>query len=113
MGTGIYSKKNMKGIKPLRGYILVKPIEVDEKTAGGLYKPDSSNEKQGKGKVIAVGYIPIEYEKLFLEYGAPTWKPEIKAGDVIAYKQWSQDEIKENGKTYVFVSFTNLLGKYD
>lgn len=73
-------------IKPLADRIIVKPLEAEEKTKGGIVLPDTAKEKPQEGKVIAVGKGKV------LESG--NVQPlEIKAGDKVLYGKYSGTEI--------------------
>ena len=79
-------------IKPLYDRILVKRLEEQEKTAGGLYIPDTAKEKPQKGKVVAVG--PGKVKK---DGGrAPM---QVKIGDTILFTSWAGDEVKKQYST--------------
>ena len=73
-------------IKPLADRIVVRPLEAEEKTKGGLVLPDTAKEKPHEGKVVAVGKGKI------LENGQPQ-PMEVKVGDRILYGKYSGNEI--------------------
>ena len=88
---------------PLQDRILVRRIDVDEKTAGGIIIPDTAKEKPMKGEVIAVGP------------GARTEKGEIlpmeiKVGDHIVFGKWSGTEVKIDGEDLVIMKESDVLG---
>ncbi len=88
---------------PLQDRILVRRIDVDEKTAGGIIIPDTAKEKPMKGEVIAVGP------------GARTEKGEIlpmeiKVGDHIVFGKWSGAEVKIDGEDLVIMKESDVLG---
>ena len=72
-------------IQPLADRILVKPLEAEEKTKGGIVLPDTAKEKPQEGKVVAVGKGKFEDGKLT--------PPEVKVGDRILYGKYSGTEI--------------------
>ena len=74
-------------LKPLADRIIVKPLEAEEKTKGGIILPDSAKEKPQEGKVIAVGKGKI------LDNGS-VQAMEVKAGDRVLYGKYSGTEIK-------------------
>lgn len=97
------SSKTKINFLPAAGYILIEPKEVETKTAGGIYLPETgANEKPQKGKVLAIG------EDEILENGTRR-KSEVKVGDEVIYKKWGGNEVKENGKEYLFVKFEDIL----
>jgi chaperonin GroES len=89
-------------LKPTPGYLLIEPLEKEVKTASGIYLPDSAGEKPQKGKVLAAG--PAEV----VEKGASKASP-CKVGDVVIYKKWGGNEVKIEGKEYLFVKFEDVL----
>ncbi len=93
--------KTQSNIKPLAGYVLIESAGGNEKTSSGIYLPDSAQEKQGQGKVIAVG-APIYID------GREILSP-VKVGDTVFYKKWGGDEIKLNNKELKIVKFDDLM----
>ena len=91
-------------IIPCRGYCLITSIDEQKKTTGGLILPDSLQEKQAKGKILAIGLEP------FLPNGQ-TVKWEVKIGDVVWFKRFGGEEAIEAEKKYIFVPSNALLGK--
>ncbi len=89
-------------LKPLMGYVLVKPSDAETKTASGLYLPESVQEKPAQGTVIAIG------EDVVLESGRVMSAP-VKVGDKVLYKKWGGDEIKLGGIEYKLVKFDDLM----
>lgn len=89
-------------LKPTAGYLLIEPLEKEVKTASGIYLPDNAGEKPQKGKILAVGPAEIT------EKGAKRPSP-VKVGDVVVYKKWGGNEVKIEGKEYLFVKFEDIL----
>ena len=89
-------------IKPLPGYVLIEPIEDEVKTSGGVYLPDSSKDKPCKGKVIGIGLRPEKEDPIL-------WM-QIKKDQTVIYKKWTNQEVDHEGKKYLLVSFSELLG---
>jgi len=73
-------------IKPLADRIVVKPLEAEAKTKGGILLPDTAKEKPQEGKVVAVGKGKV------LENGT-VQEPEVKVGDKVLYGKYSGNEI--------------------
>ena len=73
-------------IKPLGDRIIVKPLEAEEKTKGGIVLPDTAKEKPQEGKIVAVGKGKV------LESGS-VQAPEVKVGDRVLYGKYSGTEI--------------------
>ncbi len=88
-------------IKPTAGYVLIEPVEAETKTASGIYLPDSNTEKPQKGKVIAIG------GSIFQE-GQKVETP-VKLNEIVFYKKWGGNEVKIEGKEYLFVKFEDIL----
>ncbi len=89
-------------IKPLAGYVLIKPSEAETKTSSGIYLPESSQEKKALGEVIALG------EALTLPGGQYLMAP-VKLGDKVYYKKWGGDEIEWKGEELKLVKFEDLI----
>jgi len=73
-------------LRPLGDRIIVKPLEAEEKTKGGIVLPDTAKEKPQEGKVVAVGKGKV------LDNGT-VQAPEVKVGDKILYGKYSGSEI--------------------
>lgn len=89
-------------LKPAPGYIVIKPLEAEDKTSSGIYLPDSANEKPQKGKVLAVGGDEIT------DSGTKRQSP-AKVGDIVIYKKWGGNEVKIDGIEYLFAKFEDVL----
>jgi len=92
--------------RPLHDRVLVRRIEADEKTAGGIIIPDTAKEKPSQGEVIAVGpggrddagkLIPID----------------IKTGDRVLFGKWSGTEVKIGGEDLLIMKESDILGVID
>ncbi len=84
-------------VKPLSDRVLVEPHEAEEKTAGGLFIPDTAKEKPLAGKVVAVGPGTKEVDM------------EVKAGDTVLYGKYSGSEITIDGKQYIIMRQSDVL----
>lgn len=84
-------------IVPIKGYVLVKPMEAPEQTPGGIHLPDSAREKQQEGEVMAVADDATE---------------EVAVGDKVVYKKFGGTEVSVEGEDYVLLSSEDLLVKY-
>jgi chaperonin GroES len=89
--------------RPLHDRVLVRRIDADEKTAGGIIIPDTAKEKPSQGEVVAVGpggrddtgkLIPID----------------IKVGDTVLFGKWSGTEVKIEGKELLIMKESDILG---
>ncbi len=90
-------------IKPLHDRILVKRVEEDTKTAGGIIIPDTAQEKPMEGRVIAVGKgARVEDGKL---------QPlDVKKGDRILFGKWSGTEVTLDGVDYLLMKEPDVMG---
>ena len=89
--------------RPLHDRVLVKRIEGEEKTKGGIIIPDTAKEKPMEGKVIAVGSgVRNEDGKL-----TPL---DVKAGDRILFGKWSGTEVKMDGDELLIMKESDILG---
>jgi chaperonin GroES len=91
------------GFRPLHDRVLVRRVEAEEKTAGGIIIPDTAKEKPQEGEVVAVGS------------GAPsaarTHTPlDVKAGDRILFGKWSGTEVKLEGEDLIIMKESDILG---
>jgi len=91
-----------KKLSPMSGYVLVEPDTKQTQTAGGIYLPDSHDEKPQAGKVIAVG-------DSIWESGVKELKSPVKVGEHIVYKKWGGNDVKINGVEYQFLKFEDIL----
>ncbi len=89
-------------LKPLYDRVVVKPIEADEVSAGGILIPDNAKEKPTKGEVIAVG------EGKALDNGSLR-SPKVKVGDKVIYGQYSGSSYKHEGTEYKIVREDDIL----
>jgi chaperonin GroES len=89
--------------RPLHDRVVVKRIESDEKTAGGIIIPDTAKEKPQQGEVVAVGpggrdesgkLIPID----------------VKQGDTVLFGKWSGTEVKIDGVEYLIMKESDIMG---
>lgn len=89
-------------LQPAPGYVLVEPMEAKQKTASGIYLPDTHDEKPQEGKVLAVGSVWMS------EQGAEI-KPPCKKGQTVIYKKWGGNEVKLDDVEYQFLKFEDIL----
>ena len=83
-----------KKIRPLQDRLIVERLDAEEKTASGIYIPDSAKEKPQQGKVIAVGKGKIR------EDGSVT-PLDLKEGDTILFGKYAGTEVKIEGKSFL------------
>jgi chaperonin GroES len=89
--------------RPLHDRVLVRRIEADEKTAGGIIIPDTAKEKPQEGEVIAAGAGTKD------DTGKVT-PLDVKAGDKILFGKWSGTEVKLNGEDLIIMKESDILG---
>ena len=90
-------------LRPLHDRVLVEAIEAEVKTAGGVIIPDTAQEKPQEGKVISTGPgLRGDDGKLV--------KPDVKKGDRILYGKWSGNEVKVDGKDYLIMKESDIMG---
>jgi chaperonin GroES len=90
-------------IRPLQDRIIVKRMEEEDMTKGGIIIPDSAKEKPMEGKVIAVGNGKI------LDNGQKT-KPDVKAGDKVLFSKYAGTEVKIDGEEHLIMREDDILG---
>ena len=90
-------------IKPLQDRVLVRPLEAEEKTTGGVIIPDTAKEKPVQGEVVAVG--PGERSE-----SGKLIPPDVKAGDRILYGKWSGTEVKIDGEDLLIMKESDIMG---
>ncbi len=92
--------------RPLHDRVLVKRVEQEEKSAGGIIIPDTAQEKPMEGKIIAAGTGARR------EDGKIT-PLDVKAGDRILFGKWSGSEVKMNGDDLLIMKESDILGVID
>jgi len=91
------------GFTPLHDRVVVRRVESDEKTAGGLIIPDSAKEKPAEGEVVSVGAgaRDDDGERIAMD---------VKAGDKILFGKWSGTEITLDGEELLIMKESDILG---
>jgi chaperonin GroES len=89
-------------VKPLADRIIIRPLEAEAKTAGGIIIPDNAKEKPQKGEVVAVGpgKIADNGQKVVIS---------LKAGDKVLYGKYSGTEVTIEGEEYLIVRESDVL----
>jgi len=89
--------------KPLHDRVLVRRVESDQKTAGGIIIPDTAQEKPMEGEVLEIGSgARDEIGKLI--------PLDVKKGDKILFGKWSGTEVKMNGEDYLIMKESDIMG---
>ncbi|MBV8536371.1 MAG: co-chaperone GroES [Alphaproteobacteria bacterium] len=89
--------------RPLHDRVLVKALEGEEKTKGGIIIPDTAKEKPMQGKVIAAGPGSRDENGKLVPMG-------VKVGDKVLYGKWSGTEVKIEGEDLLIVKEADILG---
>jgi chaperonin GroES len=89
-------------VKPLHDRIIVKRLEEDEKSKGGIIIPDTAKEKPQQGKVIAVGAGRREDGKVL--------PLDVKTGDTVLFAKYSGTEFKLDGEEHLILREDDVLG---
>jgi chaperonin GroES len=89
-------------LKPLADRVIVKPMEAEEKTKGGIILPDTAKEKPIEGTIIAVGPGKI------MEDGKQV-KLEVKEGDKVLYGKYSGTEVTVEGEEYLIMRESDIF----
>ena len=89
--------------KPLHDRVLVKRVQSDEKTAGGIIIPDTAQEKPMEGEVLEVGSGARDESGKLVPL-------DVKKGDKILFGKWSGTEVKMNGEEYLIMKESDIMG---
>lgn len=89
-------------LKPLGDRVIIRVLEQEEKTAGGIYLPDTAKEKPSRGEVIAAGpgKMTDDGKRVALD---------VKAGDTVIFSKYAGTEVKFEGTDYLIVSERDIL----
>jgi chaperonin GroES len=90
-------------IRPLQDRILVKRLEEETKTKGGIIIPDTAKEKPAEGTVVAVGKGKVSEDGSVIPM-------ELKAGDRVLFSKYGGTEVKINGEEYLIMGQDDVLG---
>ena len=89
--------------RPLHDRVLIKVLDSEEKTKGGIIIPDTAKEKPQEGEVVAVGNgTKTEDGKIV--------KMDVKIGDRVLFGKWSGTEVKIDGKEYSIMKESDIMG---
>lgn len=89
-------------IRPLHDRVLVKRIEEEQKTAGGIIIPDTAKEKPTKGKIVAVGNGTRDESGKVIPL-------DVKKGDIVLFAKWGGTEIKVDGEDYLIMKESDIM----
>jgi chaperonin GroES len=92
--------------RPLHDRVLIRRVEAEEKTAGGIIIPDTAKEKPMEGEVVAVG--PGARDE-----SGKVQALDVKAGDRVLFGKWSGTEIKLDGEDLIIMKESDIMGIID
>ncbi len=92
--------------KPLHDRVVVKRIDSDEKSSGGIIIPDTAKEKPSEGEVLAVGPGEITED-------GKSRPMNVKTGDKILFGKWSGTEVKLDGQDLLIMKESDIMGILD
>jgi len=92
--------------RPLHDRVVVRRIEADEKTKGGIIIPDTAKEKPSEGEIIAVGPGGRDENGKLTPMG-------VKAGDRVLFGKWSGTEVKLDGEDLIIMKESDIMGILD
>ncbi len=92
-----------QSIKPLGQRVLVKRVESEEKTAGGLYLPDTAKEKPQEAEVVEVGTGGRDDDGKLIDFN-------VKKGDRVLISKYGGTEVKLDGQELLIISESDILG---
>lgn len=89
--------------KPLHDRVVVRRVNAEEKTAGGIILPDSAQEKPSEGEVVAVGSGARNEAGKIVEL-------DVKKGDLVLFGKWSGTEVTVNGEELLIMKESDIMG---
>ena len=89
--------------KPLHDRVVVKRLETDEKTTGGIIIPDTAKEKPSEGEIVAVGPGETGDDGKLKPMG-------VKAGEKVLFGKWSGTEVKLDGEDLLIMKESDIMG---
>lgn len=90
-------------IKPLHDRVVVRRIDEDEKSPGGIIIPDTAKEKPMQGEVVAVGPGARDED-------GDRIQPDVKPGDTVLFGKWSGTEVKIDGEELLIMKESDIMG---
>jgi len=89
--------------RPLHDRVLIKALDSEEKTSGGIIIPDTAKEKPQEGEVVAVGPGAKSED-------GKTVLMDVKVGDIVLFGKWSGTEVKIDGTEYSIMKESDIMG---
>ena len=91
------------GFRPLHDRVVVRRLDSEEKTKGGIIIPDTAKEKPSEGVIVSVGPGAREDSGKIIA-------PDVKAGDRVLFGKWSGTEVKLNGEDLLIMKESDIMG---
>ena len=91
------------GFRPLHDRVLIRRVEAEEKTSGGIIIPDTAKEKPMEGEIVAVGPGARNEQGQIVAL-------DVKAGDRVLFGKWSGTEVKIDGEELLIMKETDIMG---
>lgn len=92
--------------RPLHDRVVVRRVEAEDKTSGGIIIPDTAKEKPQEGEIVAVGSGTRDEQGRFVELT-------VKPGDRVLFGKWSGSEVKIDGEDLLIMKESDILGILD
>lgn len=92
--------------RPLHDRVLVRRLDAEEKTAGGIIIPDTAKEKPQQGEIVATGPGTRNEQGQLVQL-------DVKPGDLVLFGKWSGTEVKIGGEDFLIMKESDLLGVID
>lgn len=89
-------------LRPLEDNVVIKPLESEDKTPGGIVLPDTAKEKSTKGQIVAVGKGKVLPSGKLVE-------PHVKVGDKVIYGKYAGSDVKIEGVEYKIIAESEIL----
>jgi len=99
-------ERSVMKFRPLHDRVLVRRLQEEEKTAGGIIIPDTAKEKPSQGEIVSVGAGAKD------ENGK-TQPLDVKAGDKVLFGKWSGTEVKVNGEELLIMKESDIMGIFE
>ncbi|WIJ24661.1 co-chaperone GroES [Devosia sp. RR2S18] len=91
------------GFRPLHDRVVVRRLDSEEKTKGGIIIPDTAKEKPSEGVIVSVGPGARDDQGKIVA-------PDVKAGDRVLFGKWSGTEVKLNGEDLLIMKESDIMG---
>ena len=91
------------GFRPLHDRVVVRRLDSEEKTKGGIIIPDTAKEKPSEGVIVSVGHGARDDSGKIIA-------PDVKAGDRVLFGKWSGTEVKLNGEDLLIMKESDIMG---